>query len=449
MQSGQFEHLRVVSDELWYKAQDLLAKEKSRSGRKPKNGDPRWRRRLLRGLFLCPEHQRQLVIGGAYGRILFCPLCRAIKAEKRPLFTHLNRALAVRLTCRTLAELVRADDQLVAQVIAECQREAEAAQRPDPGELARLRTQDAKLAGKIAFNRRNPGDTPEEQAETEKLLKELRTERAKVQAERAACEAAQNRIIVAPTAEQVLEMLSSLEQILVSAANAETDEEMRVARRIIDELTGGCIELFQIGDRKPRRGWLQGRFKVRLLSFLVERVTGVRPSHCDEGVEVAIDYREPPEIEVQSERAKQLYDQGMMNAQIAKELGCARNYVTKLLKYWFESRGLVMPDGRSRRATLKQKHVEPPLYQQIADPVMELYRQKMLLQDIADALEVDRNTVTAAIRWWHEVRGLPVPDGRTRRKQLDRKTSTKPDASDNVTPAEPPQDRPEGDSNSR
>ena len=151
-----------------------------------------------------------------------------------------------------------------------------------------------------------------------------------------------------------------------------------------------------MGERKAQRGWLQGRFRVRLLSFLIERVTGVRPLGRDDGIEVS--HRLPRAAGSSSpsrKRRRPCTTQGMMNAQIARDLGCARSYVTKLLKYWFESRGLVMPDGRGRRASLQQKHIEPPLYQQIADQVMELYQQKMLLQDIADTLKVDRNTVTA------------------------------------------------------
>ena len=37
---------------------------------------------------------------------------------------------------------------------------------------------------------------------------------------------------------------------------------------------------------------------------------------------------------------------------------------------------------------------------------------------IADELGVDRNTVTAAWRHWHESRGQAAPDGRARRKAL-------------------------------
>lgn len=248
-----------------------------------------------------------------------------------------------------------------------------------------------------------------------------------------------------PTPEVVRAMLSELSDILVNAANSRTDAQLGQARRVIELLTGGRIELIQMGERKAQQGWLQGRFRVRLVSFLIERITGVRPLGRDEGIEVVIDYREPPEFIARSEKAKALYDTGMMNAQIAKELGCARNYVTKLLHYWFESRGLVMPDGRSRRSTLAQKHMEPPMYQQIAGEVMELYQQRKLLQDIADALKVDRNTITSVIRWWHEVRGLPVPDGRTRRKSLDKKTSPKSNGQGSSQPGSTPDGPTEGD----
>ena len=85
---------------------------------------------------------------------------------------------------------------------------------------------------------------------------------------------------------------------------------------------------------------------------------------------------EPPAFIALSEKAQALYDTGMMNAQIAKELGCAATTSPCCLKYWFESRGLVMPDGRSRRGMLQQKHLEPPLYQRIADEVIALCRRR-------------------------------------------------------------------------
>lgn len=53
---------------------------------------------------------------------------------------------------------------------------------------------------------------------------------------------------------------------------------------------------------------------------------------------------------------------------------------------------------------------------------MALVDQGQLLTVIAEQLGTHRDMITAAIRFWHESRGLPVPDGRTRRKSLVQKS---------------------------
>ena len=50
---------------------------------------------------------------------------------------------------------------------------------------------------------------------------------------------------------------------------------------------------------------------------------------------------------------------------------------------------------------------------------------RILLQEIATQLKTHRDQVTKAIRYWYESRGLPVPDGRERRKSLVVKVSKK------------------------
>jgi hypothetical protein len=102
-----------------------------------------------------------------------------------------------------------------------------------------------------------------------------------------------------------------------------------------------------------------------------------------------------------------------------------RNIVAKALKHSFSSQDLPVPDGRSRRTTLARKSVHPSLVAQIADRAMELDRQGQLYTEIAEQLNVDRNTLTAAVKHWHVSRGLPVPDGRSRRKDLQRKSRTR------------------------
>ena len=111
-----------------------------------------------------------------------------------------------------------------------------------------------------------PGDTEEELSQTEQILKDLRRQLTNVLADLAAQESASNGVIAVLTPEEVVAMLDEFGEMLAAAASAETDEEMRTARRIIDELTGGRIELFQRGERKAQRGWLKGRFSVDVVS---------------------------------------------------------------------------------------------------------------------------------------------------------------------------------------
>jgi DNA invertase Pin-like site-specific DNA recombinase len=419
LKSNQFEALRIIADDLWYQAQQLLAEEKGDSGRRSKDGDRKSRPRLLRGLFVCPDHERQLVVGGNKGQILICPLCRAIKADKRPLFTHLKRSLALQLTCRKLAEAIRADDELVAQIIAACQHEAETAQKPNPELLKRLRAQANKLSNTIDFNRRNPGDSEEELRQTEKLLRDLRRQRTDLLAQVAAYELACSKGVVVPEPDEVAAMLNELGDLLSVAATAETDQQMRTARRIIDDLTSGRVELFQMGGRKKGAGWLQGRFKLNVISVAIAKLTGVRLASDDENsLEVVIDYYTPKLIDEQAEQAKRLWDQGLLNKQIAEQMGCLPSYVTKLIYHWFDSRGLSRPDGRRRRAQLVNKQEATPVYRQLADQVVQFVETGLSNLAIARQLKTSDMTVAKAIAWWFTSRGLPTPTSAERRRKM-------------------------------
>ncbi len=240
-------------------------------------------------------------------------------------------------------------------------------------------------------------------------------------------EAAHERQVEVPTEADVISLLDNLSGILAAAGRSESGEQQNVAREIVRRLTGGKILLYQQGERKAQRGWLQGRCVVRLLDYLVEQATGAPPAAGEHpGIEVTIDFRKPRPSEAAADRAFELYYQQALCAKIAEQLGCSRSRVTKLLKDAHAARGLEMPDGRSRRSTLDKKHIEPPLYHRLADPAKALWDDGLLVIEIAAKLTCDINTVTSAIRYWHESRGLPTPDGRSRRKELKRKSSKPP-----------------------
>jgi len=418
----QVEALRIIPDKLWYAAQIRLSNERNRGGRPPKDGERKSRPKLLNGLFVCPTHDHNLYVGGPNGRSMFCSHCQRLPAEERPLFTLLNRRLALDRTCAVLADLVRDDHDLVDAVIAACRQEAEALQRQDPEELQRLHRELEKLTKAIDFTSRNPGDSESDQVESAKRLRDLRRQREGLAAKIAELEAAGADLIRIPTEEEVRTLIRNLNLTLVLAANGGTDEEMAITRQIIETMIDGKIQLVQMGQRKAQRGWLQGRAHVRLVSFLASRAGGRLPRGMDETREVRIDYKWPRKFDQDVERAWQLYKQDKLCREIADVLGCSRSYVTKLLKAGAAQNGEQLLDGRTRRGKLEAKNVIFPRYIQIADAVRELDGQKLLLGEIANRLGVNIAIVKKALAFLSSSDGVAALDGRTRRKGLDQKT---------------------------
>ncbi|HEY1600274.1 MAG TPA: recombinase family protein [Pirellulales bacterium] len=425
LQAAFFDKLRIISDKTWYEAQGLLLKEKSKRGRKPKDPERCARPKVLNGIWWCPEHDRPLQVGAGYGSAMICKLCKAEKREKEPLYSQLDRDLGLRLTLKELAKFVRVDERLVGDAVAACRSEAERLQRPNPERLEQLRALVARKTRAIQINRRNPGETDEDQRESDRIVKELRAERTRSQAEIAELEVARQRHIEIPDDEQMRTLLGKLETILVAAAQGDLPEDLRDIRRLVTALTGGRIFLYQMGERRPKLGWLQGRFRLRRLSCLVQWATGIPASHVEEGIEVTIDYRPPSPLDAKSDRAWTLNEQKLLHLEIAAELKCGKSTVTKLLRHAAARRGIPYEDGRSRRSSLARKHRKAPPFEQVAPEVGRLADQGLSLREIGEKLELDRTTLSKAYNKDRADRGLPPLDGRTRRKLLGLKDRPK------------------------
>jgi hypothetical protein len=225
-------------------------------------------------------------------------------------------------------------------------------------------------------------------------------------------------------------MLSNLATVLHSGATSDDPANVAIVRRIVEAMTGGKIIISQQGGTKKSTRWLRGTFRLRLLEPLADEL-GLAATHAD-GPEVHVDFRLPAFEEELAPDAKALFDQGLLVVEIAAELSkkhgrkINRNLVKRALTYWFTSHGMANPDGRTRRKELDRKALAPNLAQRIADEVLELSQQGMLYEEIATRLDVDRNVVTAAINVQRK-RGIDIPDGRSRRKLLERKYRSTPD----------------------
>ena len=137
---------------------------------------------------------------------------------------------------------------------------------------------------------------------------------------------------------------------------------------------------------------------------------------------LSLDFQAMDPKDALADQAKALWDQDVENKDIAILMKLHRSQVTGL-KHWSRLHGEQLLDGRTRRGQRARKNLGPARARAIADEVMVLFDRGLLLEEIGKQLDCDRNTITAAVKFWHVSRGLPVPDGRTRRKSLSRKVS--------------------------
>ena len=85
-----------------------------------------------------------------------------------------------------------------------------------------------------------------------------------------------------------------------------------------------------------------------------------------------------------------LYGEGVKDREIAKTLGIPRCWIAPARKHDAEVSGKDFIDGRKLKARLDRE----TFAQKYADQVKEMLDQGMLLQDIAKALNLDRNVIT-------------------------------------------------------
>ena len=196
------------------------------------------------------------------------------------------------------------------------------------------------------------------------------------------------------------------------------------AAHALRNLVGGQVVVREIRDPGRRRHHVQGRFVIRSAQAL--KSLGVAEPSAGEGAaanakdvveEVVLDFRDPDPDKQIVDQVKALWDAGLTYREIAAQVGWNRNIVAEAVARWHRERGLEPPDGRSCKKRLNRKTIP----KELAEEAKQLWDQGLLMQEIAERLHCNGDTVTKAIEHWFRSRGLEVPDGRARRKSLPRR----------------------------
>lgn len=440
-----FADLRLIDDATFATAQLVLLenRETYAHGRNEdgefvagREGAPPPASHLLNGLVVCDQPVAEgvcgdvLNVGGSKAKYLFCPGHHQGTCSCQ---TTLPRRLAETLILGEIGTRILSNPAWLEAVYVAVRTAWTSRQRSLPDELRDTQTALDEVNRKIGRLLDSLEGTDKPDPDVSARLAERRLERRDLETRLAAAQATAVEQTEEPTEEWVRKKLADLGATLASATPA--------AAYALRDLVGGKILVREILREGKKRHYLRGTFRIRLAGLVT--ALGIRPvggMGSEESLyeEITIDFVRENPLDARSEEAKALWDQNLPNKEIAVRLDCNRSMVTKLLQHWSKRHGVELPDGRTRRAQLPPNLDALPLYQRLAEPVMELYRRNLELGDIAAAVGHDRNTVTEAVRFWHESRGLPVPDGRTRRKSLPRS----PQAPDNATPDAEPEDPP-------
>lgn len=429
----QMPELAIIDAEIFDQAQEILAgyrrKEPARQPATPgvrgsggrlsgstKASSFEHPRYLLQGLVVCGdckttdddghEQYRTLYIGGHHSGYMYCPGYRIGACSCR---TTLQRERAERLVLKAIGDRILANPAWRESLLTLTQAAWQHQQEVEDQAVPNLRAQIAEVDRKVEklVDRCEDDDNPELSVR----LRQRQEERARLQGDLQRLQACGTRQSAPPTAEWIEEQLTKLHEILVGDAPAAA----HALRKLID---GKIVvtEVTYTTDRGTTKRYLRGAFRIPLarVGAALTNTTWDSEDGDPDSELVEIDFRDPERHELIADDVHALFSEGVPVKQICQRLEISETLRLRAFRHWYLSRGLQPPDGRSRRGRLQPKHKA----HDIVDDVMELYDQDLLVSEIADRLNCGVHLVRQAVEKHFTDRGLPVPDGRTRRKEI-------------------------------
>jgi hypothetical protein len=302
-------------------------------------------RHLLSGLVRCAACGTPFQVGGTGGKYL---VCRQYLAGSCSCKTLLPRGLAERMILQAIGERVltspawrKAVRDALEAAYRRQQEELPAALRETEHALAAVEDKIRRLVDQVENGLADPdvaGRLATRRAEKQTLLKKREDAR---RAEEAA--------LPPPSEVWVEEQLKSLRALLGSREPAAAHAlRQLVGGQVVVE------EVKQPGRKRHfLRGKFTIQTAALLAGVGGQQTAAASPNLPPEaGEEIVLDFREPDSHEEIADQVKGLFDRGVSFDEMAAQFGCHRNTVAKAMAYWHEKRGLTAPDGRSCRTRL-------------------------------------------------------------------------------------------------
>jgi site-specific DNA recombinase len=412
------EDLRIIDQETFDHTQEMLeenrsryAKKRGKTGRfKGSTNDIQNPRHHLQGLFVCSKCKSTFIT-----RSFHYMQCKGNINGLCDVNTCLPRVLAKKIIIEELQRSLERNQPLAECLFETLKKSIEARKTNQPNELELLTKEVNAITLKVQWLLGLYEDLKEGDLEEQKDLKDkIRTriqEKNNLERQLAKLTGSPKQSTPVPTLPLIQDKLN----FIATAIGNETLSKIPWNKIL------GIITLMEVDTIGHKRKHFAGFLKLetsRLLSLLTDG-TEVLSDGCDE--EVLLDFIGDPEWFAFKDRILELHAKKMKHREIGKALDCPRNWVTLALKAHAEESGVPYVDGRK----LKKRLGNITLAMKIADEAKVLIDEGWLLQEIAKKFGCCKDMITAAFKYWYSSRDLPVPDGRTRRKSLERKSSKK------------------------
>lgn len=416
--------LAIIDAATFAAAQRLLDESKDRyrrhrdenghlngSPRSPKSSEARY---VLSGLIECAECGRRMVAFGTNSEYF---KCKNNIDGNCGCSTQLPRQLAERLVLGKVAELLFGEPQAVDRLFAAVQDGIARIERQS-NDTSRLESEIDAIQGKInhLLDLAEGGDP-----DAGDRLAQRQEEKRELVGRLAELRSAKPDVPLPLNRDWVERKLHELQTVLSGDAALANP---LLAALLVD----GKVVVREVDQEGKQRKTLVGEFALDRAAPAT-RLLGVpsAQSPLEPTETIRIDFRPPPApYEMYSDQVAELVHVGVRFKEVAQRLGIGNALVRRAWDHWHAKQGLPTPDGRG--GPFRKKDPSEVILRR-REEVVRRFQGGQLFAEIADAIGCNPCTVKKDLADWHAENGLPMPDGRHRRKGLERKARPAADPS--------------------